>query len=103
MKLFAKMTALLGITALFAGAAFAQTPPPAPSMTPAAPAATRVKGYTRTTKTGKVVQVRGYKRKSPIMMPKMTAIQGYTRHTKTGKTVAVKGYTRKVPMGTMKK
>lgn len=99
MKLFAKMTALLGVASLFAGAAFAQTPPPAPSMVPAAPAATRVKGYTKTLKNGKTVQVHGYTRDSVKMAPKMTAIKGYTRTLKSGKTVAVKGYTRKTPMG----
>ncbi len=103
MKLFAKLTAVLGIASLLAGAAFAQTPPPAPSMSPASPAVTRVKGYTKVLKSGKVVQVRGYKRKSPMMMPKMTAIQGYTRHTKSGGTVHVNGYVRKAPMGAMKK
>ncbi len=103
MKLFAKLSALLGITAVLAGAVFAQTPPPAPSMSPSAPAVTRVHGYTKMLKSGKVVQVRGYKRKSPMMMPKMTAIKGYTRRTKTGSTVHVNGYVRKAPMGPMKK
>lgn len=103
MKLFARITALLGITSVLAGAAWAQTPPPAPSMSPAAPAATRVHGYTKMLKSGKMVKVRGYKRKTPMMMPKMTAIKGYTRMSKSGKAVHVNGYTRKAPMGAMKK
>ncbi len=102
MKLFAKLTAVLSIASLFAGTAFAQTPPPPPAMS-ARPAPTRVKGYTKVLKSGRVVQVKGYKRKSPLMMPKMTAIQGYTRHTKSGQTVHVNGYVRKAPMGAMKK
>lgn len=101
MKLFAKLFAVLGITSLLVLPVLAQTPPPAPPMS--APAATRVHGYTKTLKSGKIVQVRGYKRKSPMMMPKMTAIKGYTRTTKSGKTVAVKGYTRTMPMGAMKR
>jgi len=103
MKLFAKMTAVLGIASLFAGAVFAQTPPPAPSMSGAAPAATRVKGYTKTLKNGNIVRVKGYTRKSAMTAPKMTAIKGYTRKTKTGKTVQVHSYVRKAPMRAMKK
>lgn len=101
MKLFARLCAVLGITSLLVLPVLAQMPPPAPPMS--APAATRVHGYTKTLKSGKIVQVRGYKRKSPLMMPKMTAIQGYTRKTKSGGTVHVNGYVRKAPMGTMKK
>ncbi len=54
----------------------------------------KVKGYTRTTKSGKTVHVKAYTRKAPT---KKVAVKGYTRTTKSGKTVTVKGYTRKAP------
>lgn len=60
MKTFARLVSALGLAAVFAAAAFAQTP---------APAKTHVKGYTKVTKTGKMVHVKGYARKSS-MMPK---------------------------------
>ena len=88
MKTFARLLSALGLAAVFtATAAFAQMP---------APAGTHVKGYTKTTKTGKVVQVKGYDRKAKTPTPKMTTVKGYTKMTKTGKMVTVKGYTRKV-------
>ncbi len=59
MKLFSRLVSALGLAAVFtATAAFAQM---------SAPAGTHVKGYTKTTKTGKMVQVKGYTRK---MAPK---------------------------------
>jgi uncharacterized protein (DUF2344 family) len=79
-----------------ATAAFAQTP---------MPAKTHVKGYTKTTKTGKVVHVKGYNRTAKTPLPKTTHVSGYTKTTKTGKMVHVKGYTRKssaMPKGMMK-
>ena len=84
MKMFARIVSALGLAAVFAASAFAQ-----------APAGTHVKGYTKTTKTGKVIQVKGYNRAAKPM-PKMTKVKGYTKMTKTGKMVQVKGYTRKV-------
>ena len=99
MKLFAQLTALIGVASMFAGAAFAQTPPLAPPMSTSKSAATSVKGYTKTLKNGKTVAVKGYTRKTTKMTPKMTTIKGYTKTLKNGKTVAVKGYTRKAPMG----
>lgn len=87
-KTFARLVSALGLAAVFtATAAFAQMP---------APAGTHVKGYTKTTKTGKVVQVKGYDRAAKMPMPKVAAVKGYTKTTKTGKVVQVKGYTRKV-------
>lgn len=103
MKLFARFGAALGAALFLVGTAFAQTPPPAPAMSPKPPVVSRVKGYTKTLKNGKVVAVKGYSRKTAPMASKMTAIQGYNRTTKTGKVVAVKGYTRKAPMGAKKK
>ena len=95
MKLFSRFAAALSLTALVAFAAFAQTP-----MTKMPGA--RVKGYTKTLKSGKTVAVKGYTRKAKLM-PK-TAVSGYTKMLKSGKTVQVKGYTRKAPMkGMMKK
>ena len=95
MKLFSRLTAALGLIALLAVSAFAQTPM---NNMPGA----HVKGYTKTLKSGKTVAVKGYTRKAKPM-PK-TAVSGYTKTLKSGKTVAVKGYTRKSPMkGMMKK
>lgn len=88
MKTFARLVSALGLAAVFAAAtAFAQTP---------APAKTHVKGYTKITRTGKAVQVKGYNRTAP--MPKTTQVKGYTKTTKTGQTVHVKGYNRAAPM-----
>ena len=85
LKTFARFFSALGLAAVFAAtAAFAQTP-----------AGTHVKGYTKTTKTGKMVHVKGYTRAMKTPMPKMTHVKGYTKTTKTGKMVHVKGYTRK--------
>ncbi len=94
MKIFTRLAAALSLTALLAAAAFAQAPAP---MTPGTP----VKGYTKTLKSGKTVQVKGYTKMAKPMPG--TAVKGYTRTLKSGKTVAVKGYTRKAPMkGAMK-
>lgn len=93
MKIFTRLTAVLGLTALVAASAFAQTPS---TMTPG----THVKGYTKTLKSGKTVAVKGYTRK-PMMAPKTTAVKGYTKTLKSGKTVAVKGYSRKATMKKM--
>ena len=88
MKTFARLFSALGLAAVFtATAALAQMP---------APAGTHVKGYTKMTKTGKMVTVKGYDRKAKMPMPKMAKVKGYTKMTKTGKMVTVKGYTRKV-------
>lgn len=61
-KTFARLLSALGLAAVFVTAAFAQAP---------APAGTHVKGYTKTTKTGKMVHVNGYNRtvapKKPMM------------------------------------
>ncbi len=93
MKLSARLTAAWGLIALLAVSAFAQTP-----MTKMPGA--RVKGYTKTLKSGKTVAVKGYMRKAKLM-PK-TMVKGYTKMLKSGKTVQVKGYTRKAPMKGMK-
>ena len=99
MKAFAKMSALFGLVAVFGTTALAQAPAPPAPPTAAAPkmGGTAVKGYTRKTKSGKMVTVKGYTRKptTAMMAPKMTAVKGYTRTTKSGKMVTVKGYTRK--------
>ena len=92
MNVFARLAATLGLAALTATAAFAQMAPTA---------GTHVKGYTRTTKSGKTVTVKGYNRMAKPMPG--TAVKGYTRTMKNGKTVAVKGYTRKAPMKGMMK
>jgi len=93
MKAFARLSAALGLAALFATTAvLAQAPTMGKS--------TAVKGYTRTTKSGKKVTVKGYNRLA--VSPKKTAVKGYTRTMKNGKTVAVKGYSRKAPMKSMK-
>ena len=94
MKLFSRLTAAFGLTLLVAVSAFAQTP-----MTKMPGA--RVKGYTKTLKSGKTVAVKGYTRKAKLM-PK-TAVSGYTKTLKSGKTVQVKGYTRKAPLKGMMK
>jgi len=86
MKTFARLVSALGLAAVFtATAAFAQMP---------APAGTHVKGYTKMTKSGKMVNVKGYNRMAKPM-PKMAHVKGYTKMTKSGKMVNVKGYTRK--------
>jgi len=54
MKTFARLFSALGLAAVFATSAFAQAP---------APMGKHVKGYTKMTKTGKMVQVKGYNRK----------------------------------------
>lgn len=88
MKTFARILSALGLAAVLGVTpVFAQAP---------APAGTHVKGYTKTTKTGKTIQVKGYTRAAKPAMPKMAHVKGYTRMTKTGKMVQVKGYTRKV-------
>ena len=87
--MFARLSAVLGLSALFAVSAFAQAP------------GTPVKGYTKTLKSGKTVSVKGYSRMAKPMPN--TAVKSYTRTLKSGKTVSVKGYSRKAPMkGTMK-
>ena len=90
-KTFARLASALGLVAVFTTTtAFAQ-----------APTGTHVKGYTKTTKGGKTVSVRGYNRMAKKPMPKMAHVKGYTKITKSGKTVSVKGYSRKVaPKGT---
>ena len=96
MKAFAKLTTILTLLAVLATTVFAQAP-----MTKTAPkTGATVKGYTRKTKSGKVITVKGYTRgkTSPTMPGKMMNVKGYTRKTKTGKMVTVKGYTRKAPM-----
>ena len=86
MKTFARLVSALGLAAVFtATAAFAQM---------SAPAGTHVKGYTKMTKSGKMVSVKGYNRMAKPM-PKMARVKGYTKMTKSGKMVTVKGYTRK--------
>jgi len=95
LKTFARLVSALGLAAVFATAAFAQAP---------APAGTHVKGYTKTTKTGKMVHVNGYNRAPKMAAPKMAHVKGYTKMTKTGKMVHVKGYSRTVaPKKTMMK
>ena len=96
MKTFARLSAALGLAAVFATTAvFAQAP------TMGKP--TAVKGYNKMTKSGKMVHVKGYTRMGKsTMAPKMTKVKGYTKMTKTGKMVTVKGYTRKPSMKSMK-
>ena len=86
MKTFARILSALSLAAVLGTTAvFAQ-----------APAGTHVKGYTKTTKTGKTIQVKGYNRAAKPAMPKMAHVKGYTKTLKSGKTVSVKGYTRKM-------
>jgi len=88
MKTFARLVSALGLAAVFAAtAALAQ-----------APAGTPVKGYTKTTKTGKLGHVKGYNRAMKTPVPKTAHVKGYTKTTKTGQTIHVKGYNRKAPM-----
>lgn len=85
LKLYARLTAALGLAALLLlPAAFAQSP---------------VKGYTKKLKSGKTVAVKGYTQ-TPNTAPKTTAVKGYTKTLKSGKQVAVKGYTRTKTMKT---
>ena len=88
MKLFTRIAAVFGLIAtLSATMAFAQAPS---GKKPVA-----VHGYTRKTKTGKIITVKGYTRAgAPKMAAKMTTVKGYTRKTKTGKIVTVKSYKR---------
>jgi hypothetical protein len=84
MKTFARLVSALGLAAVFvATAAFAQ-----------APAGRHVKGYTKTLKSGKTVNVKGYDRAAKMPMPKMAHVKGYTKTLKSGKSVNVKGYNR---------
>lgn len=83
MKLFARLSAVLSLAALFAVSAFAQAP-------------TAVKGYTKTLKSGKTVAVKGYTRASKVMPA--THVKSYMKTLKSGKMVKVKGYTRTAPM-----
>lgn len=53
MKTFARLFSALGLAAVFATSAFAQAP---------APMGKHVKGYTKVTKTGKMIHVKGYNR-----------------------------------------
>ena len=94
MKTFARLFSALGLAAVFAVSAFAQAP---------APMGTHVKGYMKTTKTGKMVHVKGYNRMAKMPMPKVAHVKGYTKMTKTGKMVHVKGYSRTVAPKMMKK
>ena len=87
MKTFARLFSALGLAAVFATSAFAQAP---------APMGKHVKGYTKVTKTGKVVMVKGYNRAPKMAAPKMARVKGYTKVTKTGKMIHVKGYNRMV-------
>ncbi len=87
MKTFARILSAIGLAAVLgATAVFAQTP---------APAKTHVKGYTKVTKTGQMVHVKGYNRAAKPA--KTTRVSGYTKMTKTGETVHVNGYNRKAP------
>ncbi len=86
----ARIAAALGLVALL-GAAYAQT------------GKVPVHSYTRKTKTGKIVSVKGYKRTAGTHKPKMTAVKSYLRKTKSGKLIAVHGYARKAPAKKMKK
>lgn len=89
-KLTRLIAALVVVATLCTSVVFAQT----------APARTRVKGYTKTLKSGKTVRVKGYSR---MKMPKMAHVKGYTKTLKSGKTVQVKGYSRKIaPKGMTK-
>jgi len=96
-KLFSRIFTLFGAAAVLATTltfvpAKADSPKVAKKSAPVA-----VKGYTRKTKTGKVVTVKGYTKGAKAATPaKTVTVKGYTRKTKSGKTVAVKAYTRKV-------
>ena len=89
MKIFTRLSAALGLAALFAVSAFAQAPS---TMAPGA----HVKGYTKTLKSGKTVAVKGYTRAAKAMPS--THVKSYMKTLKSGKTVKVNGYTRKAPM-----
>ena len=51
------------------------------AQTSAAPTKTHVKGYTKTLKSGKTVQVKGYNRMAKPATPKMAHVKGYTKTT----------------------
>ena len=81
----------LALTSLLAPPTFAQAPAPG-AKTPGA-----VKGYTRNTKSGKIITVKGYTRAgAPKKVVKTVAVKGYTRKTKSGKVITVKSYQRTV-------
>jgi hypothetical protein len=88
MKLFTRIAAVCGLIAsLSATMAFAQAPS---GKKPVA-----VHGYTRKTKSGKIITVKGYTRAAGMKKPAKTmTVKGYTRKTKTGKIVTVKSYKR---------
>src|SRR3981081_2262557 len=97
MKAFAKISAVLGLVALFsATAVIGQVMADTPQMTTSTHVkTTKVKSYTKTLKSGKMVKVKGYTKK--VKAPKMVKVAGYTKTLKSGKTIKVKGYTRKAP------
>jgi len=93
MKAFARIAAVCGLIATFSATAlFAQAP-----TTGGPKHAGAVKGYTRKTKSGKIITVKGYTRMgAPTKAVKTVAVKGYTRKTKSGKVITVKGYQRTV-------
>lgn len=94
---FAKISALVALLATVGVAAFAQKPNPVPVAATHVTTATTVKTHTRKLKSGKIVTVKGYTRKTKVVTtaPKTVLVKSYTRKTKGGKVVTVKSYTRK--------
>ncbi|HEY3413665.1 MAG TPA: hypothetical protein VGM51_11520 [Armatimonadota bacterium] len=74
-------------------------PPGKAAVTTKKAGATKVKGYTYKSKTGKIVKVKAHERKAPAAMKgKTVKVKAYTYKTKTGKTVHVKAHERKAPV-----
>jgi hypothetical protein len=96
MKLISRLSALVGAVAFFA-TTLAFVPAATAASKKAGGKTTAVHGYTRKTKSGKLITVKGYKRSAA--KPKTTAVKGYTRTTKSGKVITVKGYKRSAPKG----
>jgi len=89
MKFLTKLAAFVGAAAFVIGL----------TVSPATAAGSKkmvhVHGYTKVTKTGKVIHVKGHDRVAPGH--KVVKVKGYTKVTKTGKVVHVKAHTRVVP------
>lgn len=91
-QVFARLGIGLLLGSLLGTATFAPVPAGAKTKT-----VTTVHGYTRKTKSGKIVAVKSYTRNTNH--GKVTTVKGYTRKTKGAKVVTVKSYTRKAANG----
>jgi len=95
MKLLSRIFALIG-AATFLTTALAVGPATAAMKMKPSGGMTAVHGYTKKTKSGKIVKVNGYLRKAPAKR-KMVAVHSHVRVLKSGKVIAVKGHMRSMP------